>query len=137
MSQAHPENGRRRPELTDQVHGDPGVFRTSWSCRDDDALGIQRFDRRHGSRVVSHHHDLGSQLAKVLHEVVGKRIVIVQDENHSYLELRTQNSEPSTPAPRTPKCHNPCCASSRARRSACALSRVSSYSAVGFESMTI
>ena len=41
-----------------------------------------RVDRR---RVVAHDRDVGAQLAEVLHEVVGERIVVVEDENHSNL----------------------------------------------------
>ena len=55
-------------------------------------------------------------LAEVLDEVVGERIVVVDDEHHY---------------------DSPRCASSSARITARALSRVSSYSAVGFESATM
>ena len=64
-------------------------------------IGLQRGNRleRHG--VVAHHLHLGAQLAQVLHEVVGERIVVIDDEDHSR--------------------HKPCCASSRARSSAARL----------------
>ena len=60
---------------------------------------------------------LRAQLAQVLDQVVGERIVVVDDEDHA--------------------AYNPVCASSSARNIARALSLVSSYSAVGFESATM
>ena len=69
-----------------------------------------------GARVVAHDAQLGAQLAEILDEVVGERIVVIDDENH-VSQARW--------------------AISSARSSARALSRVSSYSAVGFESMTM
>src|SRR5665213_1632289 len=116
MPEAHAEDRRRGAELADDVHRDAGVFGASWPRRDHDALAAHRCHLGHRRRVVAHNFHVGAQLAEVLHQVVSKRIVVVDDENHAY---------------------NPCCASSRAVMSARALSRVSSYSAVGFESMTM
>ena len=76
--------------------------------------GLRRAHFLDGHRVVAQDANLRAELAQVLDEVVGKRVVVVDDDDH-----------------------RPCCASSSARTSARALSRVSSYSAVGFESITM
>src|SRR6185503_19575757 len=86
-------------------------------------------DVGHGDRVVPHHPHLGPELAEILHEVIGERIVVVDDEHHH------ESAMPSAISHQP--CQRPCCASSSARSRAFALSRVSSNSAAGFESMTI
>ena len=87
--------------------------------RDHDLLRRHRLDLAERHLVVAAHAHVGAQLAEILHEVVGERIVVVDDENHVY--------RPTALA----------CASSSARITARALSRVSSYSAAGFESATM
>lgn len=52
-----------------------------------DALGIQRFDFGDGQLVVAHHFDLGTQLAEVLHNVVGKGVVVVDHQQHGVSNL--------------------------------------------------
>ena len=54
------------------VHG-PG--------RDDDAVGRALEQLVDGRDVVAHDLDLGAQLAQVLDEVVGERVVVVDDED--------------------------------------------------------
>ena len=43
---------------------------------------VQRFDLVGRELVVAAHHDLRAQLAHVLDEVVGERVVVVEDEDH-------------------------------------------------------
>src|SRR6266550_2131506 len=88
--------------------------------RDDEAVGA-RVERRRERRIVgAQHHDLGAERTERLREVVGERVVVV-DEQHA-CRHRTI-SAPST--------------SSIARRSARAFALVSSSSADGSESTTI
>src|SRR4051812_13535332 len=115
VPEADAEQRDRRAEAPDDVDRDPRVFRTPRAGRDDDLLRRHRADLVERHFVVAPHADLRAQLAQILHEVVGKRIVVVDDENH----------------------YKPACASSSARITARALSRVSSYSAAGFESATM
>src|SRR5690606_38073144 len=77
------------------------------------------FDLRHGDGVVAHHLHLGPELAKPVRQVPGERIVVVDQEHHVFVP------------------HRPRFAISSACSTARALSRVSSYSAAGFESATM
>ena len=65
-------NGTRIPASWG-VHG-PGESRMR--------SGRMRFNLFWRHLVVTPHHDLRAQFPKVLDEVVGKRIVIVEDEDH-------------------------------------------------------
>src|SRR6185295_10595486 len=111
----HAEKWRLWPEASNDFRGDARVLRATGTRRDQNLLGRHRLHLTDRHLIVAAHADVGAQLAQVLHEVVGKRVVVVDDEDHE----------------------RPACASSRARMTALALSRVSSYSAAGFESATI
>src|SRR2546422_9185284 len=50
--------------------------------RDHDALGRHRHDPLDVRRVVAHDLEVGAELAQVLDEVVGERVVVVDDEDH-------------------------------------------------------
>src|SRR5204863_5958688 len=116
VSQAHAKNRHGLAELLNHCHRDAGILRTARSRRNDNSIrtGLDDVGERH--RIVAHDEHVSAELAQILNEVVGKRIVVVDDAHHAY---------------------SPACASSSARNSAFALSRVSSYSAAGFESITI
>jgi hypothetical protein len=43
---------------------------------------MEAFDIRHANLIVSAHLDLRTQLTQILHQVVGKRVVVVEDEDH-------------------------------------------------------
>jgi hypothetical protein len=53
--------------------------------REKDRLRIHPFDLRDGDLVVAVHGHLGPELAQVLDQVVGERIVIVDHQNHGLL----------------------------------------------------
>ena len=97
-----------------------------------------------GHLVVPPHRDRRPELAQVLHQVVGERVVVIENEDHVSSKAPLQSAHrPARPAPApAPAAARPftpqsSCASSSARTSARALSRVSSYSADGFESATM
>src|SRR4030095_310472 len=115
VAQADAEHRRAPPELADDVHRDAGVFGPPRARRNHDAIRLHRFDLAERDLVVAAHGRRRSQLAQVLRQGVGKRVVVVDEENrHSSVSAISM-------------------ACSRAR----ALSRVSSYSAAGFESATM
>src|SRR4030095_11747764 len=109
------ENRRLGTESPDDVRRDAGVFRAARARRNQDLLRRHGLDLSERHLIVAADAHLSTELAEVLHKVVGKGVVVVDDEDHD----------------------RPACASSRARMTALALSRVSSYSAAGFESATI
>src|SRR5262245_16019025 len=125
MAQADAENRRRLPHLADHAHRHTRLFGTSRPWRDDDPVGPRRHHVLERGGIVTHHLHLGAELPEVLHQVVRERIVVVDDEDH----IRSAEAFALR--------YKPAWASSSARSRAFALSRVSSNSAAGFESMTI
>src|SRR5687767_10679588 len=116
MAEADAEDRHRRTEALDGGNRDAGVLGTARAGRNHDPRRRQRRDLVQRDLVVAAHRHLGAELAQVLGEVEGERIVVVDQEDHH------RSSR---------------CASSRARKSACALLRVSSYSVAGTESATM
>src|SRR5206468_4857540 len=62
------------------------------SRRDHDRLGVTRRDAIHRDPVVAVHLDLGPQLLKILDEVVGERVVVVDDDDHARASARSMAS---------------------------------------------
>ena len=82
MPETHTEDRRARAKLGDEVQADSRVLGPPGARTDQNASRGESFDvpDRHG--VVSFDHDLGPELAQILNEVVGKRVVVVDHENH-------------------------------------------------------
>src|SRR4030095_16398949 len=116
VSQAHAKNRRGFVEVSDNVLGDAGVYGSSRSGRNDDARGLEALDFFDRDLVVAMNAKLLTQLAKVLHEVVGEGVVVIDHQNHS---------------------SNPRCARLIARIKARDLLTVSMYSFSGTESATM
>src|SRR5712691_1449766 len=82
VPEADAENRRGRVEASDQPERDA---RAVWIARprgDDDALGLESFYLVERDLVVARHVHAGAQLAHVLDEVVGERVVVIQHQNH-------------------------------------------------------
>src|SRR5665811_1652856 len=85
--------------------------------------------------VVALHGDLGAELAQVLHQVVGERVVVVDHEDPGRRDDRLARGWVEVDG--HGHCENSSWASSMARRSAAALFCVSSYSRAGSLSATM
>src|SRR4051812_30181367 len=75
---------RRHPglgEALDDVEADPRLVGRARTGRDDDAVGPAREQLLDVRGVVAHDVELAAQLAQVLDEVVGERVVVVDDED--------------------------------------------------------
>ena len=79
VPQAHTEDRHGRREPTDDRHRDTRGLRPAWSGRDHELGRLHGLDLADGDLVVAAHTHLGPELAKILHEVVGKRVVVVDD----------------------------------------------------------
>src|SRR5207302_3040263 len=121
QSEAYPE--RRNPPLRALSHElgrAAGGLGSPWPGRDDQSVwaGVERRGER---RIVgAKHRHLRAERTERLREVVGERVVVIDEQD---LDRHRRASAPST--------------SSTARRSARAFARVSSSSAAGSESATI
>src|ERR1700687_1024499 len=115
MTQANTEDGHLTAELLDGLHRDAGVFRPAGAWRDDYSLVTSQLGNC--DRVVAKDGGLSAELAKVLHQGVGERGVVVDDS-----EFRRR--------------HHMASAISMALKIAPACSNVSSTSRSGVESAT-
>src|SRR5256885_3164432 len=83
VPQAGPEHGTLPRKMPDDFDGYSRLLRRARPRRDHDVRGREPLDLLRCRLVVAADFDLLSQLAKVLDEVVGERIVVVEDEDHS------------------------------------------------------
>ncbi len=83
VAEADAEGGDFRPEVFEHVVGDAGLFGAARAGRDDDVGGLEGFDFVDGGFVVAkdHHGARRVELADALDEVVGKRVVVVDEDD--------------------------------------------------------
>ena len=96
VSQADPEDRDLAGEPADRLQADAGVLRPARAGRDDDALGRKRRDPVRVDPVVAEHADLlVGDLRQVLEQVVGKRVVVVDQDVHQSSTPSARTSAPS------------------------------------------
>ncbi len=81
VPKANAEDRHLRPEAADDLERDAGVLWPRGSGADDDAVERPALDLCDGDLVVADDLDLGAQLAEVLVEVVGERVVVVEQQD--------------------------------------------------------
>src|SRR5438093_2906763 len=69
--------------MTNELHADASVLRRARTRRNHDPLGRHTLNFAHLYLVIPPHNHLRAQLPQVLHQVVGKRIVVIEDKNHA------------------------------------------------------
>src|SRR6266852_5724406 len=82
MAKAYAQNRDLAGHLMKQCNRNSRLRRSARARRDHDRVGPLRPDSRNVDRVVTAHDNFGPELAQILHEVVGERVVIV---DHQYL----------------------------------------------------
>src|SRR4029077_8468364 len=115
MTETHPKDGDLAAEVANRLHGDSRIAGSAGAGRDDDSAVGRQLARRH--RVVAEHVRHGPELGQVLDQVVGERVVVVDDGEAGFA-------------------HRISSAISTALNIAPAFSSVSSNSRSGFESAT-
>src|SRR5712692_9418732 len=119
VSQADAEDRHPAGEAGDELEAHPGLVRRAWTGGDDDVRRLYCLYLLNRNFIISENRDLGAELAQVLHQVVGERIVVVEHHDH-----RTSFAPPGAQ-------------SAAALRSASALCCVSCHSERGSESATM
>src|SRR5450759_243608 len=119
VAQADTQDGNLAGELPDRVAGYPRVLGSPRPRGDDQVRRRERPDTWHIDIVVARHDHLGPQYLESLGEVVGERIVVVDERHLAAVHHRSPLSAERT-----------------ARTTARALDIVSSYSVAGSESAT-
>jgi hypothetical protein len=82
MSEADAEDWYSAGEVLDQINADAGVLRPARTGRHHDALRLHILNVSNRDLVVAVNLDRSSEFAQILDEVVSKRIVIVEYEDH-------------------------------------------------------
>src|SRR3954466_3532444 len=84
VTKAHPENRRGPSKISHDLIADAGILRPARAGRNADAFRRERLNLREGDRVASFHDYLATQETKILDQVVGKRVVVIdyQDSIH-------------------------------------------------------
>jgi len=83
MAEANTEDGKFSGEALDQLDGNARLLRSARAGRNHDAFRLSADNFFDGDFVVAMHFDLATQLAEILREVISKRIVVVQKQNHN------------------------------------------------------
>ena len=83
VAEAHAEDGNFPAEMPNHIATDTGIGRSAWPGGDDDFFGSKLFDVGNGNLVVALHKKLRTKFAEILNEVVGERIVVIDDEDHA------------------------------------------------------
>src|SRR5258708_5727097 len=82
VPQTNAENRRGGAEPKNQVIADTGIKRRPRSRRDTDSVRMHLANLIQSNLVVAFNDEIRSELAKILDQVVGKGIVIVDDQHH-------------------------------------------------------
>src|ERR1039457_2202831 len=85
LAEAHAENRQLPCEILENRKRDSRFFRRAGAGRYDYRVGMKRAHSRDIDHVVTLHRDVGAELAEVLHEVVGERIVVIDHQNFRHL----------------------------------------------------
>jgi len=84
VSETNTEDGEFSGEAFDEFDGDASFLRRARTRRNHNALGLAACNFLDGDFVVAMHFDGATKFAEILREVVGKRVVVVQQQNHRY-----------------------------------------------------
>src|SRR5579859_6410981 len=84
MSQAYPQYRPLACHLLDKLDADAGLLWRARAGGDHDPFRLHPLDFRDGHLVVSTQLDLLPHFPEILHQVVGERVVVVEDEDHCF-----------------------------------------------------
>ena len=82
MPEAHAQDGQPPGEMADGLDAHAGLRRRAGSGRQHQLVGLEVGDALHRDLVVAEHPHVLTQLGKVLHEVEGEAVVVVDHQQH-------------------------------------------------------
>jgi len=80
--------------MADEFDADSGFVWSTRSGRNYNSLRPQRFNFGEADLVVTAHLNFGAQFSDVLDEVVGKRIVVIENEDHKFIVAAMESNSP-------------------------------------------
>ena len=93
VAEADTEDRNFSAEMPNHIATDPRIGGRAGPGGNDYFFGSELLDVGNGNLVVALHKELRTQFAKVLNEVVGERIVVIDDEDHASEEKRGLTTE--------------------------------------------
>ena|SRR5215467_3159178 len=90
VTKANSKNRELPCQPLDEFDRNTRVLRCARAGGNDDALWFATGDFLDGNFVVAMDFDFATEFAEILREVVGKRIVVVQKQNHRYFPNRSR-----------------------------------------------
>src|SRR5437667_291092 len=82
VAEAHSQDRHFAGEVPKNIHADPGFLGRTRARGNNNVLRSNSFDLAHGDLIIPADHHLGTQFSQILNEVIGERVVVVEDENH-------------------------------------------------------
>ena len=82
MAETDSEQRNLAGKVADQFNADAGILRSARSGRNHDPFRPHRFNLVNADLVIAPNLNLSAQFAQVLTKVVGKRVVVVENEDH-------------------------------------------------------
>ena len=83
MPQAHAQDWKLAAQATEQVDADSRILWRAGARGNNDPLGMHSSDFFDRNLIIPAYDDVLPQLAQILHQVVGKGVVVIKDEDHS------------------------------------------------------
>ena len=96
MPQTDPQQRNLLSEFPGRGHGDSRVLRPARTGGEDDPVRLQRPDFLQGHFIVPDHADVRIQLADELKQVIGKTVIIINQQRHPSISSPDCTSEFST-----------------------------------------
>jgi len=87
VSEADAENRNLAREVANEIDADSGLLRRAWTGRNDNAVRLHYLNVGDCNLIVPANLNLGAEFPEILNEVVGKRIVIVENEDQWNTQL--------------------------------------------------
>src|SRR6266849_550212 len=82
MAEANTEYRNRFMKAPDNIFGYSGICRCAGARRNDNSRGFQALYFFECDLVIPEYTQFFAKLAQVLHQVIGERVVIIDNENH-------------------------------------------------------
>src|SRR5438132_4066577 len=84
VAEADPENRQFSRKMPKKLNADTSFLRGTGAGRNDDALRPHGLNFSYRDLIIPSNRDFCAKFAKILHQVVGKRVVIIQHKDHMY-----------------------------------------------------
>src|ERR1700722_10185414 len=75
--------------MTDHLVADSGFVRRTGAGRNTDFFRVQLLNLVNGSAIITPHDQFCAEFTKILDQVVGEGVIVIQDQNHTICSARS------------------------------------------------